>query len=76
VRTVAEEYDRVVGVDTLAATHTMTLLIAARLVPWSSSAPSRPAWPGYVEFSPGSLTAPRTGPVWSSSRAPAPTERD
>jgi transposase len=29
VRTVAEEYDRVVGVDTHAATHTMTLLIGA-----------------------------------------------
>jgi transposase len=29
VRTVAEEYDRVVGVDTHAASHTMTLLIAA-----------------------------------------------
>jgi transposase len=29
VRTVAEEYDRVVGVDTHAATHTMSLLIAA-----------------------------------------------
>ena len=29
MRTVAEEYDRVVGVDTHAATHTMTLLIAA-----------------------------------------------
>jgi len=28
VRTVAEEYDRVVGVDTHAATHTMTLLTA------------------------------------------------
>ena len=29
MRTVAEEYDRVVGVDTHAATHTMTLLIGA-----------------------------------------------
>lgn len=29
MRTVAEEYDRVVGVDTHAATHTMSLLIAA-----------------------------------------------
>ena len=29
MRTVAEEYDRVVGVDTHAATHTMTLVIAA-----------------------------------------------
>jgi transposase len=28
VRTVAEEYDRVVGVDTHATTHTMTLLTA------------------------------------------------
>ena len=29
MRTVAEEYARVVGVDTHAATHTMTLLIGA-----------------------------------------------
>jgi hypothetical protein len=74
VRTVAEEYDRVVGVDTHAATHTMTLLIAAtgavveqRTFPTSVAGLRRAlTWIG---------TAPRTGPVWSSSKAPVPTGR-
>lgn len=74
MRTVAEEYDRVVGVDTHAATHTMSLLIAATgaVVEHRNF---RPARPGCVEPSPGSATAPRTGPVWSWSKALVPTGR-
>ena len=73
MRTVAEEYDCVVGVDTHAATHTMTLLTATGGVVGTGR--SRPVRPGYTELLLGFVTVPRPGPVWSSSKAPVPTGR-
>ena len=74
VRTVAEEYARVVGVDTHAATHTMTLLIGAtgavvehRTFPTSAAGLRR------------ALTWIRNRthdqPVWSWPKAPVPMGR-